>query len=208
MKSLLINTSTKRLIIGIVEDDKVLYEYNDTNSNELSSKIMPIIDEVFTKTNLKPVDIDTIFVTNGPGSFTGIRIGLTIAKVMAWSLKIKVVPISSLELMSSGNYNSDYILPLMDARRDNVFGALYDRNLNPVIEDSFISYEEMINKANDKVKNYTIVSHDLKFEEPKYDIVKIIKKHINDDGINPHRLNPNYLKMTEAEENLIKKEGE
>lgn len=208
MKSLLINTSTKRLIIGIVEDDKVLYEYNDTNSNELSSKIMPIIDEVFTKTNLKPVDIDTIFVTNGPGSFTGIRIGLTIAKVMAWSLKIKVVPISSLELMSSGNYNSDYILPLMDARRDNVFGALYDRNLNPVIEDSFISYDEMINKANDKVKNYTIVSHDLKFEEPKYDIVKIIKKHINDDGINPHRLNPNYLKMTEAEENLIKKEGE
>ena len=208
MKSLLINTSTKRLIIGIVEDDKVLYEYNDTNSNELSSKIMPIIDEVFTKTNLKPVDIDTIFVTNGPGSFTGIRIGLTIAKVMAWSLKIKVVPISSLELMSSGNYNSDYILPLMDARRDNVFGALYDRNLNPVIEDSFISYDEMINKANDKVKNYTIVSHDLKFEEPKYDIVKIIKKQINDDGINPHRLNPNYLKMTEAEENLIKKEGE
>ncbi len=208
MKSLLINTSTKRLIVGIVEDDKVLYEYNDINSNELSSKIMPIIDEVFTKTNLKPVDIDTIFVTNGPGSFTGIRIGLTIAKVMAWSLKIKVVPISSLELMSSGNYNSDYILPLMDARRDNVFGALYDRNLNPVIEDSFISYEEMINKANDKVKNYTIVSHDLKFEEPKYDIVKVIKKHINDDGINPHRLNPNYLKMTEAEENLIKKEGE
>ncbi len=208
MRSLFINTSTKKLIIGIVEDDKVLYEYSDTNSNELSSKIMPIIDEAFTKTNLKPVDIDTIFVTNGPGSFTGIRIGLTIAKVMAWSLKMKVVPVSSLELMVSGNYNSDYILPLMDARRNNVFGALYDRNLNPIINDSFINYEDMINRANDMVKDYTIVSHEFDFEEPKYDIVKVIKKHINDKGINPHELNPNYLKMTEAEENLSKKEGE
>ena len=207
MKSLLINTSTKRLIIGIVEDGNILYEYSDVNSNELSSKIMPIIDEAFTSTDLKPTDIDTIYVTNGPGSFTGIRIGLTIAKVMAWSLNIKVVPISSLELMSSG-LESEYILPLMDARRDNVFGALYDKDLNPVIEDSFISYEDMINKANDKVKDYTIVSHELNFEEPKYDIVKVIKKHINDKGINPHKLNPNYLKMTEAEENLNKKEGE
>ena len=202
MRSLFINTSTKKLIIGIVEDGKVLYEYSDTNSNELSSKIMPIIDEAFTKTNLKPVDIDTIFVTNGPGSFTGIRIGLTIAKVMAWSLKIRVVPVSSLELMVSGNYNSDYILPLMDARRNNVFGALYDKELNPIINDSFINYEDMINRANDMVKDYTIVSHELDFEEPKYDIVKVIKKHINDKGINPHELNPNYLKMTEAEEKL------
>jgi len=208
MRSLFINTSNKRLIIGIVEDDKVLYEYSDVNNNDLSSRIMPIIDEAFTKSDLKPTDIDTIFVTNGPGSFTGIRIGLTIAKVMAWSLKIKVVPLSTLELMVSGDYNYDYVLPLMDARRDNVFGALYDKNLNPIINDSFISYEDIINKANDKVKDYVIVSHDLKFEEPKYDIVKIIKKHINDKGINPHELNPNYLKMTEAEENLNKKEGE
>ena len=202
MRSLFINTSNKRLIIGIVEDDKVLYEYNDTNSNELSSKIMPIIDEAFTKSNLKPNDIDTIFVTNGPGSFTGIRIGLTIAKVMAWSLNIKVVPLSSLELMVSGIDNYDYIIPLMDARRDNVFGALYDKNLNSIIEDTFISYESMINKAMNKVadKNYIIVSHDLDFEEPKYDILKVIKKHINDEGINPHKLNPNYLKLTEAEE--------
>ena len=84
----------------------------------------------------------------------------------------------------------------------------YNNEINDKQKKFIAGQRDMINKANEKVKDYVIVSHDLKFEEPKYDIVKIIKKHINDKGINPHELNPNYLKMTEAEENLNKKEGE
>ena len=200
MKSLFINTSTKKLIISIVLDDKVKYLYfNDTNT-DLSINIMPIIDEAFSKTNLTPKDIDTIFVTNGPGSFTGIRIGLTVAKVMAWSLKIKVIPISSLELMASGSVER-LIAPLIDARRDYVYAAVYDSELNPIIADSHISFDEFKNKTKDKDVIY--VSDDIfdfKTATPGYDILKVINKHKNDSGVNPHELNPNYLKLTEAEE--------
>lgn len=203
MKSLFINTSTKKLIIAIVVDNNIKYQYCDDTNTDLSANIMPIIDEAFNTSNLKPQDIDTIFVTNGPGSFTGIRIGLTIAKVMAWSLNIKVIPVSSLELMASGT-NNEYIIPMIDARRGYVFAALYDNELNALISDKYDLYDNFINECANKsyIVDGNIVSHEMDFEKPKYDIVKVINKHMNDDGINPHELNPNYLKMTEAEEKL------
>lgn len=203
MRYLFINTSTKCLVISIVEDDKVIYEYKDENSNELSGKIMPIIDEAFTKCDIKPKDIDTIFVTNGPGSFTGIRIGLTIAKVMAWSLKIKVVPISSLELMAATN-STVPVASLIDARRGYVFAGLYDTDLNPIKPDRYMLLDDFLSEINDVY----FVSHDIfNFEvhNSDYDILRVIKKHKDDDGINPHILNPNYLKLTEAEEKLLEK---
>lgn len=206
MKSLFLNTSTKRLVVAIIDNNKILFNYSSENNNELSSNIMPIIDRAFENASLKPKDIDTIFVTNGPGSFTGIRIGLTIAKVMAWSLKIKVIPLSSLELMASG-FKDKLIAPMIDARRDYVFAALYDKDLNQIIEDKYILYNDFITEASNKgyynsdgESSYVIVSHDLEFVEPEYDIIRVINKHKNDAGINPHILNPNYLKLTEAEE--------
>ena len=206
MKYLFINTSTKKLVISIIVDNEIKFNYVDDNNNDLSSRIMPIIDDAFKSTNLKPEDIDTIFVTNGPGSFTGIRIGLTIAKVMAWGLKIKVVSISSLELMASIDTDKDYIAPLIDARRDYVFAGLYDKNLNSIIEDRHILLEEF--KSLVKDKDLVYVSHDeFDFDvvNNSYDILKVINKHINDEGVNPHALNPNYLKLTEAEEKLKEK---
>ena len=206
MNELFINTSTKKLVISIIIDNVVKYEHKSDNSNSLSSDIMPIIDEAFKNSNITPKDINTIYVTTGPGSFTGIRIGLTLAKVMAWSLKIKVVPISSLELMASTNTDKKYIAPLIDARRDYVFAALYDNNLNAVIKDSYILLDEFKAKLNDK--DILFISHDnFEFEtyDSDYNVLKVIEKHRNDEGVNPHRLNPNYLKLTEAEENLSRK---
>ena len=206
MKYLFINTSTKKLVISIIVDNEIKYDYTDDNSSDLSSRIMPIIDEAFKSTNLKPEDIDTIFVTNGPGSFTGIRIGLTIAKVMAWGLKIKVVHISSLELMASVDTDKAFIAPLIDARRDYVFAGLYDKDLNLIIPDKHILLSEF--KSLVKDKDLVYVSHDeFDFEviNDSYNILKVINKHVNDEGVNPHILNPNYLKLTEAEEKLKEK---
>ena len=206
MTELFINTSTKKLVIGIIIDGIIKYVHKSDNSNSLSSDIMPIIDEAFRESKITPKDINTIYVTTGPGSFTGIRIGLTVAKVMAWSLKIKVVPISSLEVMSSTNTSKKYIAPLIDARRDYVFAALYDNNLNSVIKDSYILLDEFKSKVEDK--DILFISHDnFEFEtnDSDYDILRVVEKHRNDVGVNPHQLNPNYLKLTEAEENLNRK---
>lgn len=201
MKSLFINTSTRNTVVSIVDDDEIKYLYKNDEFKDLSVELMPIIDEAFQNAKIKPNDIDTIFVTVGPGSFTGIRIGLAVVKTMAWSLKIKVIPISSLELMASTQTNKEYIVPLIDARRDYVFAGVYDKKLNSVFDDSHILLDDLKHKLNGKEVFY--VSNDkFDFEVNKsdYDILKIIHKHKNDVGINPHQLNPNYLKNTEAEE--------
>lgn len=203
MKSLFINTSTKKTIIAITDNHEIKYLYTKNNIDDLSGNLLVIIDEAFQKTNFKPKDIDTIFVTTGPGSFTGIRIGVTVAKIMAWGLKIKVIPISSLELMASTKTDKEFIVPLIDAKRNYVFTGVYDKQLNPIIKDSYILLDDL--KKEVKGKDILYVSHDefdFKVHESNYDILKIIEKHKCDGDINPHQLKPNYLKKTEAEEKL------
>lgn len=201
MISLFISTATKKIVVAIVKDNNVISCFNEDNDNTLSERIMPIIDDTFKKVNLTLNDVDSIYVVNGPGSFTGIRIGVTIAKVIAWSLKLRIVTISSLEMLSATDFNTEYIVPLIDARRNFVYGAVYDKNLDTVIKDSHILLSELKNKISNK--DITYVSED-KFEfetvTSDYDIIKLISKHKNDKGLNPHQVNPNYLKLTEAEE--------
>ena len=162
----------------------------------MSVMVMPIIKEAFTTANIKPQDIDKIFVTVGPGSFTGIRVGLTAAKVMAWSLKIPVIPISSLEVIASGTPGSHNIA-LIDARRGYVYAGGYDKKLTNYYKDCHILLTDIKEKG--KYISYDAIKGCLKHN---IDILKVIKKHEKNKGINPHRLNPNYLKLTEAEEKL------
>ncbi len=197
MKYLFIDTCTSHLVISTIIDDKIVSYFNEKIDKGMSNYILPEIEKQLKTNNLNASDIDAIFVSNGPGSFTGIRVGLTISKVYAWSLNIKVIPISSLEVLASTNSNRDN-LALMDARRGYVFLGAYDSNLNPIIKDSYVLYDE------DKYKEFNIVSYDdfNNSNEPVIDIMKVINKHKNDKGVNPHSLNPNYLKLTEAEEKL------
>lgn len=210
MKSFFLDTASSHIIVAIVEDDKILFCYDEENSKDLSGNILPIIDNAFQKTNLKPKDIDTIYVVNGPGSFTGIRVGLTVAKVWSWSFHTKIVPISELELLASTPFVGDYILPLIDARRDYVYAGIYDHVLKSNKKDSHILLEKFIEEL-PQDKNMMYVSYDSfpleNVIKPQIDIIKVIQNHKLDEGINPHHVNPNYLKMTEAEENYLKEQS-
>lgn len=199
MKYLLIDSATANLVVAIIIDNKVKYIFNGEAGKDMSTIIMPVINEAFTTAGIKPQDIDKIFAVNGPGSFTGIRVGLTVAKTMAWSLKIPVVPISSLEIIASGTPAKNNIA-LIDARRGYVYAGGYDENLNQTFEDKHILLEDI--KENGIFISADNIENAIK---PQIDVLKIIKKHKNDKEINPHELNPKYLKMTEAEENLKKK---
>ena len=202
MISLLIDTSTSNLTVSIINKQEVIYKYQETILSDMSSKLMPIIDNGLKGLNLKLENIDKIFVVNGPGSFTGIRVGVTVAKTIAWALKKDIIPLSSLELIATTNTSKKYIVPMIDARRNNVFAGIYDNNLNCIKEDKLISRDELSSINED----YEFVSYDniAGVIKPNIDVLKIINKHINDKGINPHNLNPNYLKLTEAEENKLK----
>ena len=197
MKYLFINSATANLVVAILIDGKITYLYDNNDDKDTSSKIMPIIDVAFNVSKITPKDIDKIFVVNGPGSFTGIRVGLTIAKVMGYSFNIPVIPISSLEFMCSG---FDYdVMGLIDARRGYVYAGGYDKDLNCIYSDSYVPFNDIDFKG--KYVSYDKFNFDVIF--PKFDLLKIINKHESDSVRNVHSINPNYLKLTEAEEKRI-----
>lgn len=200
---LFIDTTTSYPVVAVIDDCNIKDIYNSKVDSDISVSIFSIIDNMFKKLNITPKDIKTIMVSNGPGSFTGTRIGVTIAKVYGYSFNIKVIPVSSLEVLATTKVDYDYIVPIIDARRGYVFGGIYDNELNSILNDSYISLEELNSHLADK--SFIYVSND-NFEfnvlKPTIDLMKVVNKHIKDEGINPHKLNPNYLKKTEAEEKL------
>ena len=196
MNILFLSSSTTNLVVAIIINGKIVYQAVNKYNQDMSSYIMVILDEAFKEAGIKPQNLNKIMVTNGPGSFTGIRIGLSLAKTMAFSLNIPVIPISTLEMIASGS--NKRVIALIDARRGYVYAGGYDENLNSFMPDSYVSI--------DKIKdNGVIVSEDdfdFTVEKPSLDILKIINKHLNDKATSPHMLNPNYLKETEAEARL------
>ena len=197
MKYLFVNSATTNLEVAILIDGKITYLYDENVGQNTSSKLMPTVEEAFKKSNIKPRDIDKVFVVNGPGSFTGIRVGLTVCKTLSWTLKIPVVPISSLEVMASGF--DENVISLIDARRGYVYAGGYDKDLNNIYEDRYTLLENV--EKNNKYVSYDSFSFSTAI--PKLDVKKIINKHKDETGINPHTLNPNYLKLTEAEEKRL-----
>ena len=198
MRSLVIDTSSFVMYVAIAENHQVLAVYEEEVLKDMASKIIPVLEELFTKVSFSLEDIDKIFIVNGPGSFTGVRVGVTVAKTIAWALKKKIIPISSLEFLATTKVSTRYKIPVIDARRGYVYGGVYDETGNPILSDCYMPFEDL--------KSYwdegTIISRDSipNKQNPKLDVLQLIERHQNDEGVNPHQLNPEYLKLTEAEE--------
>lgn len=207
MISLFLDSSDKKAIIALLSGGKLIDSIIEENDNHLSEKFLPMIERIIAKNQLQIDNIDAIYVINGPGSFTGVRVGVTTAKVMAWGLKKRIIPISELALLATTLTNKKYIVPYIDARRNAVYAGIYDKNLNSVMADAYISIDNLMKKI-DHIEDVEFVSYYNNIEhtiEPNIDIEKIVQKHYNDEGINPHQVVPNYLKRTEAEENYDKR---
>lgn len=208
MKKLFIDTSSSHITLAIVDDNCILSYIDEINDVMLSERIFPLITKLFEDAKLNIKNISKIYVVNGPGSFTGVRIGVTIAKTVAWTLKLPVIPISSLEVIASTSCDGDYLIPYIDARRGYVFAGVYDSELKIIQEDSHTKLSTLISKLPKKAKcilvGYDEINSVLNKIKPSIDIIKVIAKHQDDLGITPHELIPNYLKLTEAEENLKK----
>lgn len=204
MRVLYIDTSSDYLYSGIVVDDKLVSSIKKKYEKDLSKEALPKIIELFDEANITPKDLDKIIVVNGPGSFTGIRIGITIAKTIAWALNINITPISGLTAMAISSNTNTYKMPLIDARRGYVYGGIYDKDNNKVIEDSHIELKELLDKSKELGEVTVITNNDIHINltKEKYnpDILKIVKHFETSDGVNPHLVNPIYLKKTEAEE--------
>lgn len=208
MKILYLDTSSSFLYCAIVKNNECIGEIKLNLEKDLSSLALSQINNLFITTSTKPVDIDKILVVNGPGSFTGIRVGLTIAKTFAWGLNKKISTVSSLEAMSVSNQGDyDYFVPLIDARRGYVYSGIYDRQGNQILKNQYINLDVLKVSIDNLPGKYVFISNDnIENVEPleKYDpnFVAIVNKYWDNPEINPHAVDALYLKLTEAEENL------
>lgn len=127
MKILAFDCSSKTMAAAIGEDQTVLASDYAADNRNHAPHLMPMIDGLFAKTDLKPQDIDLIGVTVGAGSFTGLRIGIATAKGFGDMLGVSVAPLSSLDALAL-NYKAYHgiLVPILDARKSQVYAAVYD----------------------------------------------------------------------------------
>ena len=202
-----IDTSSSYLYSGIVSNNSLKASRKVFFGSELSKYALNEISKMFEETNILPNDIDKIIVVAGPGSFTGIRIGMTIAKIFAFSLKKEITTLSSLEAMAYSSNLESIKVPILDARRGYVYAGVYDENNNIILDDQYISLEKLQKYLDSLKKEYIFITNDSKLanlNRIKYnpDILKIVNIVKDRKSINPHLVEPLYLKLTEAEENL------
>lgn len=204
MRILYIDTTTTYLYTGVVEDNTLLKEIKEEYKKDLSSVALKEISGMLDSLNLEIKDIDKIMVVNGPGSFTGIRIGVTIAKTLGYVLNKDVITISSLEAMALSSNKDNIIVPIIDARRGFVYGSIYDRNNNPILKDQYIKLDTLKLACNNLLDDYSFIGNNNlieDIEEYSPNILKIVTTYKDREPTNPHLVNPIYLKKTEAEEN-------
>lgn len=205
MISLFIDTSSTDVSISLVRDGSVLAEKVGSAKNQHSIYTTSFLDQVLKGANLVPGDVDKIMVVNGPGSFTGIRIGVTIAKVYAYLLNIDVICVSSLKMRAISR-NHDYCMSLIDAHHGNYYMGLYDKDNSDVVEEAFVSKDkvrELISKYNPcLVSDVDMMIDEIEVKKQDLDFVKIVNYYKDSDVVNCHLVVPNYLKLPQALENL------
>ena len=205
MISLFLDTSSKKLVIYLVKDKEILYEKELETINDHSKYLVPFIDEALKQNNLSPKDINKIYVVNGPGSFTGTRIGVTVGKVFAYSIDINVIPVSSLKQYIFSEDNKDYYVSIIKDKSNRVYYGIYDKDYNDIVTDKYNYmnvFTEDISKLNGNIVFISDEDIDgIETVKPKLDIIKLLE-YYKDKEINAHFLKPNYLKKIEVEEKL------
>lgn len=144
----MIDTSNQPMSIAIMQDDTVLAETTSEDKRDHSSQLMPGIQHLFEEAKLKKNDIDGIVVAKGPGSYTGVRIGVTTAKTLAYALNTKLYGVSSLAALAATvkNDKQKLLVPIIDARREAVYTGVYqnvDGNITTIIKDQYLPIEEL-----------------------------------------------------------------
>lgn len=212
MKSLFIDSSRKKLSVILYNNDTVEFSSDVESYSKHSNYLMNEIKRGLDLTNTQVNDIDNFIVLNGPGSFTGIRIGVTVAKTLSWVLNKKLFVLSNLEALTPG-INDDIIISVIYDKDDNSYVGIYDGDTKT---EGYLSIDDDL--LNIKDKNITLVSLDknnylLKLYEllnkennkvslnilEDYDYNKVINLALSKNNINPHLAKPIYLKKIDAE---------
>ena len=205
MISLFIDTSMKNVSISIVKDNKIMSIIQEDIPNEHSKYATSYVKKVIDDAGIDANDIDDILVVNGPGSFTGVRIGVTIAKTYGYLINKELIPVSSLKSLAISSNKDCTVMSVIQANRNNFYVGIYDSKYNNLIDEQFVNSNKLIELIEEY--NPYIVSNDFyvlgiyKFNKVNLDILKIVDYYKDMNKVNYHALVPNYLKLPQAMEN-------
>lgn len=152
MRILGIETSTMTGSVALMDEERLIAEYTLNLRETHTSRLMPAIDRILKDASLTLKDLDGIAVSLGPGSFTGLRIGIATAKGLAQGLNIPIVGIPTLDGLAFNLFHyKDLICPILDARKGEVYCALY-RNRKRLTKHMACEPDELLKKIALRVK--------------------------------------------------------
>lgn len=218
MNILAIDTSTMISTVTIANDSEILGDFNVNQQKTHSESLVPMIETLLELLGMEFKDIDEFVIAEGPGSFTGLRIGMTIAKTLAQVNDKKLIPISTLLALANNSSSDNLKVPMLDARGNRVYSAVYDKDFNEIIKEDLYTIEDFSEMVNDLDEGIELIGdislkyEDL-FEKAKVlpinfrntigkSLIKLALENKNDYDL--YQLVPNYLRKSQAERELLR----
>ena len=231
MLILAFETSAKAGSVALHDGQKLLSESYQNTGLTHSQTLMSMAEDMIKSCGYTPQDITAVAVAAGPGSFTGVRIGVAAAKGFAWGAQLPCYGVSTLEAMALNlGIHDGYVLPVMDARRSQVYNALFrakDGALERICDDRAISLDDLVNEIKNLEKPIFLVGdgsvlcyNALKQEVPSLVLPPEHCMHQRAAGValagiamqaagasgDGASLQPNYLRLSQAERERLEKE--
>ena len=232
MLLLAFETSAKAASVALFYGEKLLGESYQNTGLTHSQTLMVMAEDLLKQCNHAPADVEAVAVAEGPGSFTGVRIGVAAAKGFAWGKNIPCYGVSTLESMALGLGAWDgLICPVMDARRSQVYNALFYVNqgvLSRATEDRAIALSDLAEELKNAPKPIFLVGdgsnlcyNTLKADMPNLVLPAEHRMHQRAVGVglaalqkiaagetgDGNALTPNYLRLSQAERERLEKQG-
>ena len=160
MKILGVESSATAASVAVYSDGKIIAQSFSNTGLTHSQTLLPMVEDTLKTANISLKDVDFIAVSNGPGSFTGVRIGVSAVKGMAQPLNIPCVEVSTLEAIAKPLENTDCLaVSVMDARCNQVYTAQFDCSggFNRVTEDEAITIDELAEKLKEVNKSIVLI---------------------------------------------------
>ena len=194
MNILAIDTSANHLTVILLKGDKVFGESLKDCGLQHSVTLMPLIEKTLIEGGVKISEIDVFACVNGPGSFTGIRIGVSTVKAFAHAFSKKVLSLTSFDLIAY-NKKGEKVLALIDAKHDNYYAQLYS-GVQPIGSPVFSSYSELL-KYKGEYEFVNFFDCDL-----KGGLISAVNDNLDKATFDIESLIPLYVRKSQAEESL------
>lgn len=229
-----IDTCSMSSSASVVSDERMIAQFSVNHKKTHSERIMPQIEAMLEAADISINDIDAFAAAVGPGSFTGVRIGVATIKALAQAQNKPCIAVSALEGLAKGLVSFDGIIsPILDARRNQVYNALFEsdgKNLNRICPDRALALDELLQELEKTDKNILFTGDGLPvFKETITETLKdkaffaplplvfnqaasvaliALEKLKNGETVSYSQLVPEYVRLSQAEQEKLRREND